>query len=86
MVIPKLVCDNGCARVRPKNSAKEGKVGMIRGVRATLVKMVTRGDSPISHKLRMGGTEDQQWSQTTKGTVRFGESVTGQRQQWQQQE
>ena len=73
----KEILKDSCARVRLKNSTKEGKVGMIQGVRATLAKMVTHGDSPISHKLRMGRTEDRQQSQTTKGTVRLGKNRTG---------
>ena len=60
-----------CVRARAKNSTKEGKIGMIRRVRATLAEMVVHGDSPISHKLRMGGTRDRWWSQTAKGTVRM---------------
>ena len=50
------ILEGSCARVRPKNSAKEGKVGVIRGVRATLAKMVARRENPISHKQRRGRT------------------------------
>ena len=45
------IFEYGCARMRAKNSAKEGEVWMVRRVRATLVKMVVHGGSLISHKL-----------------------------------
>ena len=64
------ILKDGCVRARVKNSTKEGKIGMIRRVQATLAKMVVCGDSPISHKLRMGGTRDRRQSQMAKGTVR----------------
>ena len=48
----KKIFEDGGARVRAKDSAKEGEVGMIRRVRATVTEMVARGSGPIPHKLR----------------------------------
>ena len=73
----KEVLEDGGARVRPKDSVKEGKIGMIRGMRVTLAKMVASRDSPISHQQRSGGTEDRRQSQTTEGTGRLGDGDEG---------